>query len=223
MMGLVIIFVACMFGLGGGFLAVHFYFNHHYFVTTEKLDDVMASIVDCIQDGSKVNDALVSQINDLRSQLEEQKKKMDDHYRWTMTVWNGYANFKESVENPIPETLQEVAREEVQLSEEDAMPMGPVDENWIEEAKKEFEQVDPSLGEAVDQEKFIKDVVDMLKRDAIERLEKDIEFKQFEMQVAKECDPVDIKTPDRVKPMRQDKKKKGKKNGQTNTDSTKEV
>ena len=80
MTGLLIIFVAFAFGMAGGFLAVHFYFNHHYFVTMEKFHEVMARIVDCIQDGSKVNDALVAQINDLRSQLEDQKKKMNEHY-----------------------------------------------------------------------------------------------------------------------------------------------
>ena len=78
----------------------------------------------------------------------------------------------------------------MQLGEEDVKPMGPIE-----------------------------DVVRMLKDDAIESLDKDLVqmirsdgIEPTEMQAVKEGDPIDIKIPDQVKPLRRDKKKKGKKN-----------
>lgn len=193
-MSFVVIFMAFLMGIAGGFLAMHFISIKQEYITKTQLDEGLEAIEREIADRADEHfKFLKDTITDQNSLLDRMDKRMGDHYLWSLGVWNDFANLKDTIRHPIPESLQDIARSEVSLNEDDdeVLPMGPVD--------KVFK--DPTEG--------IKAAVKMATGVDIseEPKTKKCEFVQPEIQVVDVGDKVDI--PESVS--KKLRKKKGKK------------
>ena len=129
-MSFLVIFAAFLMGIAGGFLAMHFIYAKGDYVTTKQLDEAITNVINANRDVYQTHDTRVAiSLDDFETRINKIDRKMNDHYGWSLGIWNEFANQKEAMANPIPESIQEVARAEVQLSEEDVKPMGPVGED----------------------------------------------------------------------------------------------
>lgn len=127
-MSFLVIFMAFLMGIAGGFLAMHFISVKQEYITKTQLNDGLAAIEHEIAALADEHfEFLGNTLDDQNTRINYFEKKMNDHYGWSMGIWNDFANLRDTIHHPIPESLQDMAREEVQLSEDEVMPMGPVD------------------------------------------------------------------------------------------------
>ena len=127
-MSFIVIFMAFLMGIAGGFLAMHFISVKQDYITKTQLNEGLEAIEREIADRADEQFMFLREtLADQNARIDYFEKKMNDHYGWSLGIWNDFANLKDVIHHPIPESLQDVARKEVQLSEDEVLPMGPVD------------------------------------------------------------------------------------------------
>lgn len=187
-MSFLVIFMSFLMGISGGFLAMHYLSVKQDYITKTQLSEGLEAIEQEIADRANEQfEFLRETLGDQNARINYFEKKMNDHYGWSMGIWNDFANLRDTIHHPIPESIQDVARAEVQLSEDEVLPMGPVD--------KVFENQTEGIEAAVKMATGV-DISE-------EPNSKKCEYAQSEIQVVKVGDKVDIPVP-------KTKKKKGK-------------
>ena len=188
-MSFLVIFMSFLMGISGGFLAMHYLSVKQDYITKTQLSEGLEAIEQEIADRANEQfEFLRETLGDQNARINYFEKKMNDHYGWSMGIWNDFANLRDTIHHPIPESIQDVARAEVQLSEDEVLPMGPVD--------KVFENQTEGIEAAVKMATGV-DISE-------EPNDKKCEYVQSEVQVVEVGDKVDIPVP-------KTKKKKGKK------------
>ena len=188
-MSFIVIFMAFLMGIAGGFLAMHFISVKQDYITKTQLNEGLDAIEHEIADRADEHfKFLKDTIADQNSLLEHMDKRMGDHYLWSLGIWNDFANLKDAINHPIPDTLQDIARAEVSLNEDDdeILPMGPVDKVFTNPTEGIEAAVKMATGVDISEDPN----------------EKKCEYVQSEVQVVEVGDNVDIPKA---------KKKKGKK------------
>ena len=217
-MSFIVIFMAFLMGIAGGFLAMHFISVKQDYITKTQLNEGLDAIEHEIAARADEQFMFLREtLADQNARIDYFEKKMNDHYGWSLGIWNDFANLKDVIHHPIPESLQDVARKEVQLSEDELLPMGPVATKAFEEITgkkviKHFENPTEGIEAAVKMATGIdiSDIADkfveageeyLVSKEEIQKAKK-CEYVQSEIQSVEVGDKVDIPKP---------KKKKGKK------------